>query len=152
MKRTSLTASGITIVSGRGTVYIAAVSFNIGNTMETLIGQAPTAAPAPAPAPAAAPAPTAITFTGITAIDVLKFENKFYLAVGDPGSDTSAGKVGVFEGTDSGFSDIEQTFRVEGDIGEWFGWSVKLQKLSSEPVLFVGAPKATIGSTSGVGM
>ena len=127
-------------------VYSASFAFNPSSTIQKLTITAP---PPPAPAPAAG------TFTGITAIDVLKFTDtdgdKFYLAVGDPGSDTSAGKVGVFEGTDSGFSDIEQTFRVEGDIGEWFGWSVKLQKLSSDPVLFVGAPKATIGSTSGVG-
>ena len=93
-------------------------------------------------------------FTKITAISVLRTTDKFYLALGDPAGDATIGKVVVFEGTDSGFSDIEQTFRVEGDIGEWFGWSVKLQLLdrdgagsvnAPEPVLFVGAPKANSG-------
>ena len=104
----------------------------------------------------------AVTFTGITAIDVLKESaNKFYLAVGDSTDNSNTGKVVVFEGTDSEFSTLTQTFEVLGDnAGDWFGWSVKLAlldrdgdtaTLSHEPVLFVGAPKATIGSTSGVG-
>ena len=100
-------------------------------------------------------------FTKITAISVLRTTDKFYLALGDPADDTTIGKVAVFEGSDSAFSDIKQTFEVLGDnAGDWFGWSVKLSLLDRdgvgsasfpEPVLFVGAPKATVGGTSGVG-
>ena len=102
-----------------------------------------------------------VAFTGITAIDVLKESaNKFYLAVGEAADNSNTGKVVVFEGTDSAFAGIKQTFEVKGGAPEeWFGWSVKLHLLDKdgagsgtpEPVLFVGAPKATIGSTSGVG-
>ena len=104
-------------------------------------------------------------FTKITSISVLKFANQFYLAVGDPTDSDSneRGRVVVYEAADSEFSDIEQTFEVLGDkAGDWFGWSVRLQLLDrdgltgdnpAEPVLFVGAPKASSadGATSGVG-
>ena len=94
-----------------------------------------------------------VTFTRITSISVLKVaDNEFYLAVGDPADNSNTGKVVVFDGMDSVFSDIKQTFEVKGgDTGDWFGWSVKLQLLDrdgagsdpAEPVLFVGAPKAS---------
>ena len=105
--------------------------------------------------------PSVFRFTGITAISVLKFaDDKFYLAVGEATDNSNAGRAVVFEGTNAEFSDIEQTFRVTGAAGDWFGWSVKLQLLdrdgagsgTPEPVLFVGAPKAPSSTgTSEVG-